>query len=56
MYDAVNTKFKSIQNCNLCFIGNFNSYIGKIFLKGWEEETSNLQAGGNLRGDMIDKG
>ena len=31
MYDAVNTKFKSIQNCNLCFIGKFNSYI-KFFI------------------------
>ena len=56
MYDAVNTKFKSIQNCNLCFIGKFNSYIGKNFFKGWEEETSHLQVGGNLGGDMIDKG
>lgn len=43
MYDTVNTKFKSIQNCTLCFTGKLNSYIGKIFKKGWEEQTSHLR-------------
>lgn len=31
MYDTVNTKFKSIQNCTLCIIGKLDSYKGKIF-------------------------